>query len=594
MGKTRKDFLPAAEAAQMLGIRRQTLYAYVSRGLVRSIANGRQRERHYAREDLERIAARSRGQGTPGAASVAPAPGQPAMATGITTVTPEGPVYRGRPALDLVRQGASFEQVAELLWTGLWHETARPWLQAGSGSDLESSLSRLPASAGRQQLPELFALVVMQLAMGRGQLQERLVSGRPLEAAREVIASLAGCFGLLSAPGRYRRIRPGLPLAQALLESLGAGATPQDAALLNAALVLLADEALSPATCAARMAASAGASLHSCIAAAMATASGLDAGRGYEKIGNFLKQAPRGRSLAATALAQAASGQGVSGFSDPLYPGGDARAACLLGLVAARGNKPASVKAMLDLAGQLKAAHGLHPGHEFAVLAMCKALKLPADAAAALTVLARTAGWVAHILEQRLSGSMAQPRAHIAPSAAAAIPKPEIEPDVAGRLNVVWDESSPNGRMAHLVKDAARSFLRSLQARLAMENVTLGHWTFLRILWDKDGITQRELSYEAGVMEPTTVVALRAMEGLGYVTRERRGENRKSFYVFLTPLGRSLQLRLVPLAEEVNALAVFGLAPDHVTTTRRSLQLMLDNLASDPLLAAEAAPPQML
>lgn len=59
--------------------------------------------------------------------------------------------------------------------------------------------------------------------------------------------------------------------------------------------------------------------------------------------------------------------------------------------------------------------------------------------------------------------------------------------------------------------------------------MTLGHWTFLRILWEKDGLTQRELSYEAGVMEPTTVIAVRAMEALGYVKWERLGDNRKSY-----------------------------------------------------------------
>ena len=80
--------------------------------------------------------------------------------------------------------------------------------------------------------------------------------------------------------------------------------------------------------------------------------------------------------------------------------------------------------------------------------------------------------------------------------------------------------------MAHLVKDATRAFVRSLQSRLAKHQVLPGHWTFLRILWERDGITKRELSIEAGVMEPTTVIALRAMESLGYVSLEQRPENR--------------------------------------------------------------------
>ena len=87
--------------------------------------------------------------------------------------------------------------------------------------------------------------------------------------------------------------------------------------------------------------------------------------------------------------------------------------------------------------------------------------------------------------------------------------------EVAARVLRRWHEAVPDDRMAHLVKDATRGFLRALQSRLAEHNIQLGHWTFLRILWERDGITKRELSVEAGVMEPTTVIALRAMESLG-------------------------------------------------------------------------------
>ena len=90
-----------------------------------------------------------------------------------------------------------------------------------------------------------------------------------------------------------------------------------------------------------------------------------------------------------------------------------------------------------------------------------------------------------------------------------------------------WREAVPNDRLAHLVKDAARALLRALQMRLTAHGVPLGHWTFLRILWDKDGITQRELSEQAGVMEPTTFSALKAMERLGYVRGAKCRETRR-------------------------------------------------------------------
>lgn len=150
-----------------------------------------------------------------------------------------------------------------------------------------------------------------------------------------------------------------------------------------------------------------------------------------------------------------------------------------------------------------------------------------------------------------------------------------------------WREAVPNDRLAHLVKDATRAFLRALQARLAQHAVSLGHWSFLRVLWDQDGLTQRELSIRAGVMEPTTFSALNAMERLGYVTRKRlRGNNRKIF-VFLTPKGRTLKTKLVPLAESVNRIAVTKIRSADIATTRRTLLAIIENLARDEMRSAE-------
>ena len=163
---------------------------------------------------------------------------------------------------------------------------------------------------------------------------------------------------------------------------------------------------------------------------------------------------------------------------------------------------------------------------------------------------------------------------------------PAREAEISKRLLKHWHVAVPNDRMAHLVKDAARSFLRSLQSRLSAHGVSLGHWTFLRILWEQDGVTQRALSQEAGVMQPTTVVALRGMEELGYIRRERMPDNRKNIYVYLTPRGKDLKKKLVPLAEEVNALAIRGLKAADVAHTRRCLLVMLDNLAGDDMLGS--------
>ena len=123
--------------------------------------------------------------------------------------------------------------------------------------------------------------------------------------------------------------------------------------------------------------------------------------------------------------------------------------------------------------------------------------------------------------------------------------------------------------------------MRVLQARLASHRVPFGHWTFLRILWQRDGLTQRELSAEAGVTEPSTFAAIRAMEKQGYVTRRQIADNRKNVYVHLTTKGRALEGKLVPLAEEVNRRAVRGVSSAEVNAARRVLLSVIANLSRE-------------
>ena len=120
--------------------------------------------------------------------------------------------------------------------------------------------------------------------------------------------------------------------------------------------------------------------------------------------------------------------------------------------------------------------------------------------------------------------------------------------------------------------------MRSLSRRLAGHGVSFGHWTFLRILWQRDGLTQRELSDEAGVMEPSTHAAIKAMEKLGYVKRLQLPGNRKTVYVHLTAKGRALRTRLEPLAKSVNRDATSGLSSREVETAKKVLLAVTENL----------------
>src|SRR5512145_159228 len=107
--------LSAREAARLLGVKLPTLYAYVSRGLLRSLPGRSGRARRYLRSDVEAL--RERGPSVRAAAG-ALRWGEPILESSITEMTPEGPAYRGRLAADLARGGVAFEAAAELLWTG--------------------------------------------------------------------------------------------------------------------------------------------------------------------------------------------------------------------------------------------------------------------------------------------------------------------------------------------------------------------------------------------------------------------------------------------------------------------------------------------
>ena len=144
-----------------------------------------------------------------------------------------------------------------------------------------------------------------------------------------------------------------------------------------------------------------------------------------------------------------------------------------------------------------------------------------------------------------------------------------------------WRTDVPNDRMAHLVRIAARFLSKSLQSRLTEHDVSFGHWTFLRILWVHEGLTQRELSDEADVMEPTTFTALKAMEGKGLIERRRLHGNQRKMHIYLTEKGHRLKDALTPMAVEVNDVAMAGVSSEDIKATRRTLLAMIDSLAAD-------------
>jgi DNA-binding MarR family transcriptional regulator len=147
-----------------------------------------------------------------------------------------------------------------------------------------------------------------------------------------------------------------------------------------------------------------------------------------------------------------------------------------------------------------------------------------------------------------------------------------MRPDTSPRSDVDLSD-----RLAHLVKDAGKLLARALQSRLNEHAIAYGHWTFLRILWKHNGISQTRLSELAGVMTPSTFAAVRSMEKFGYVVRRQKPRNRKNIHIFLTPAGRALEAELVPLALEVNKIAMAGLSRKQVSEFRKVLIAIISN-----------------
>jgi len=144
-----------------------------------------------------------------------------------------------------------------------------------------------------------------------------------------------------------------------------------------------------------------------------------------------------------------------------------------------------------------------------------------------------------------------------------------------------WKNGVPDDRIAHLIKDATRALVRSLQNELKKYGVPFSQWAILRVLWTQDGLSQRELSSMAGTMESTTANVLRQMENKGYILRRHLGKNKRKRHVFLTLKGRKLEKKLVPLAEEVNKKARKNIGQEEIKLLRNCLLTMIENLGSE-------------
>ena len=406
-------FLSSKEAAQLLRIKTQTLYAYVSRGWIHSIGRDKRRGYLYLRDDVERLRARghARAEGGPYKAG-SPRWSEPIVQTTITSITPAGPIYRGRSAIELAAQGHSFESVAELLWSGVWHDDQRPWQNAPPPPAMDKLGKAIEVNLAKLDTVRMFALYVMALA-ARSIGGDDLRDGNTVDSARTLLTGLPRCMSNLATASAPVKVAgtASTALAPQILVSARAPASEAAVAALNAALVVLADHELTPQTFAARLAASSGASLYFCILSALAAHSGSRIRRACDRVEDLLLDQPRGGAGNARLAELGRALAVVPGFTHPLYPNGDPRAEYLLDLARSIDSPapgPIHVAAILDTATRQL---GTRPSVEAALVALCHGLRLPYRSAGAILTISRCAGWVAHVIEQRLAGMMLRPRA---------------------------------------------------------------------------------------------------------------------------------------------------------------------------------------
>jgi citrate synthase len=392
MGEER--YLGARRAAEELGVSLGTLYAYVSRGLIRSEAAGG-RNRRYRAEDIRRLKERKERRRDPDrVVEDALHWGTPVMESAITLIEDEGLYYRGRDAVGLAA-GSAAEEVAALIWTGD------------------------PARA-----PELFPPEPPEPS---ARIRAALGEGLPPVEAFQVSLSLAGAedpaaYDLRPAAvartgARILRLMAGVAAGGAsagVAETLGRGwklRDPQATALLDSALVLCADHELPVSTFVARCVASSEATPYAVVVAGLSAVGGVRHGGQIELVEALLREAESVGDARAAIAGRLRRGERVPGFGHSLYPGGDPRGAELLRRATAAYPSSPGVALCGAVVDEVLELLGERPTVDFGLVTLARALGLPPGGAVALFALGRTVGWIGHAIEQYESGSLIRPRA---------------------------------------------------------------------------------------------------------------------------------------------------------------------------------------
>jgi citrate synthase len=381
-------YLSAQEAAGELSVSAATLYAYVSRGLIRSEPSADSRAKRYRADDVRAL----RNRRTPGATTRGGEADPPVLDSAICTITEEGSIYRGVHAVAL-SEHATLEQTATLLWDV-------------SGSDpfsaanlpVVSPAMRAVAAATAHEASMSRAVAILALA---GDADPRAFN-RSRDGRAEVGVRV---MRLLAASILKTEPSP-LPLHRQIADTWTPG-NRAAADLFRRGLVLVADHELNASTYTVRCAVSTGLNLYDATVAGLVALKGPKHGGAGPLAAHMVADLADG-DLVAKVRRHIAMGDRIPGFGHTIYKNGDPRADSLLAALAEAGADP---RLAVEVPARITEATGLYPNIDFAFAVMMRMFGLPIGHESALFAIARSAGWVAHAIEQLQSKTLIRPRA---------------------------------------------------------------------------------------------------------------------------------------------------------------------------------------
>ncbi len=384
--------LTADEAAEALGIRVDTLYAYVSRGLIRSEpSTDGTRARRYLAEDVQRLQRRQSARRNPAQAAEPPLTwGFPVFDSAITLLDGKTVCYRGHEVTDLTKS-RTIEEVAGLLWrSNLDQPIELPELDAAD-TGFQADLTRV---FPEHQVDPIPAFQILVNWLGTGDLaaydfRPDSVISKGEATLRHLTYRVSGCTHAGIAACLQRAWAPGKPNAEQLL---------------NAALILCADHELNASSFTVRCIASTRAPVHAAVSGGMSALMGARHGGASLAVEALFDEVDRTGDPVRVISQRLRRGEPLPGFGHRLYPNGDPRAEALLDLC----ERDSIANALAQAGRELT---GLHPNVEYGLVTLGRSIGAPAGAALTIMTIGRTVGWIAHALEEYQRNEMIRPRA---------------------------------------------------------------------------------------------------------------------------------------------------------------------------------------